>query len=91
MLDDRESREVVNSAVFQAGGFLGPHPDSRTLTQAGLATAELRRGFQPAVADEVTNRNHDIGDVSRVPNGAGTTIAQAADFVKKNASQTEVP
>jgi len=89
MLDDTESKEVVNVAVFQAGGFQGPHPDNRTLTQAGLATSESRRAFQPAVGDEVANRNHHIRDISRVPNGAGTTIKQAADFVKENAAPTE--
>ena len=40
---------VVQAAIFQAGGYKGPHPDTRTLKAAGLITDKRRADFQPAV------------------------------------------
>ena len=81
---------IVQDAIFQAGGFEGPHPADRTLSVAGLATPVQRSDFQFAVDHEARKRNFQLDDITAVPNGAGTTVKAVSDHVQTHATARTV-
>ena len=80
------SMAIAQDGIFQAGGFEGPHPADRTLSVAGLATSQQRSDFQFAVDREARKRNFKLDDITKVPNGAGTTVQTVSDHVQTHAT-----
>ncbi|HZR31140.1 MAG TPA: hypothetical protein VFA76_04730 [Terriglobales bacterium] len=79
------SNAIVQEAIFQAGGFEGPHPDTRTLQKAGLNTDKKRDAFQPAVDIACRDRHYIMQDVAGIPNDAGTTVSTVKSHVQQHA------
>jgi len=78
------ANDVVQAAIFQAGGFPGSHADNQTLSAAGLQNNDQRTAFQPAVDSELRGRKYIIDDITSIPNGSGTTVGEVKTHVQKH-------
>src|SRR5438876_8567112 len=93
MLDVIESNQVVQEAIVQAGGYEGPHAESRSLTDTGLKKEQLRAYFPQAIRDRLAARTCEVvdADLAGLPNGPDTTIKQVADYVREKAREAGRP
>jgi len=85
MLNKRDAIEIVQKAIVMAGGYNEEHQENETLNQAGLKSGHQRESFQRKVAVGVGEKGHKIGEVSKIPNHAQTTVAGVREYIVKTA------
>ncbi len=77
---------IIHEAIRRGGGEAGPHPEDRTLSEAGLAHTSQLIAFQREIELLCRAHNYAIDDLSAVPNSPETLISDVLQYLQGHAT-----